>query len=119
MAVIHAAGALFLDVGHFAVRRDLTILAGYATAPERCEANQANQTHHGAPPAHSVHIAEQSLYRSVRRVDDRIRSGIPRARMKTCQSSGVCWMTPNGRLDSRQPPPSGGRDRRTVIISPP
>src|SRR6476619_3120083 len=50
MRRVHALAAFFLDVRDFAVRRDLTVLSGYAAAGERREPEQPYKTHHGAPP---------------------------------------------------------------------
>src|SRR5215471_7747911 len=58
MSVASAGFALFLDVGHFAARRHLTVTADDAAAPERGETEKPNETHdvlHGT--------AEQLLYR--------------------------------------------------------
>ena len=46
MRVVLARGALFLHVRHFAVGRNLAIVAGDTAAAERREPEETNQTHH-------------------------------------------------------------------------
>ena len=46
MRVVLARGAFLFHVRHFAVGRNLTIVAGDAAASKRCEPEETNQTHH-------------------------------------------------------------------------
>ena len=46
MRVVLARGSFFLHVRHFAVGRNLTVVAGDTAASERCEPEETNQTHH-------------------------------------------------------------------------
>ena len=81
MRIVHAAGALLLDIRHLAVRRDLPVLSGHAPAAECREADQSNETHHDDPP--DPLMAEQLPYRSVRRANIQIRSEICGPRMES------------------------------------
>src|SRR4051794_4609108 len=50
MGVMGAADALFLDVGHITMGGHLAVAASDASAAQRREANEANQTHHTTLP---------------------------------------------------------------------
>jgi hypothetical protein len=45
-----AGGAFLLDVGHFAIRRDLAIMARHTATGEGRESEESHQTHHERAP---------------------------------------------------------------------
>jgi hypothetical protein len=48
--MVRATDTFFFDVDDFPVRGKLPVLPGDATAGQRREANQTDQTHHAASP---------------------------------------------------------------------
>jgi hypothetical protein len=48
VTVMAAVLTLLFDVGDFPVGRDFAVVTGHATATERCESQEPNQTHHDA-----------------------------------------------------------------------